>query len=172
MRMPVRSLALLSGLRIRHCCELWHRLRCSSDLALLWLYCRPAAVAPIWPLAQELLYAIKFKNIKKIKIKNKRRLTDSRKCDIQGQFQVRLHPGASVTSPGMMSSAITSALFLHLWHLFLTGHWPLSERRGISSTRLSSATGDCELSRQKTDSRKKSYIFYLLVRFLPVTGAS
>ena len=38
MRMWVRSLALLSGLRIQHCCELW---------------CRLAAPAPIQPLAWE-----------------------------------------------------------------------------------------------------------------------
>ena len=31
--------------------------RCSSDPTLLWLWCRPAAVAPIPPLAWELLYA-------------------------------------------------------------------------------------------------------------------
>ena len=42
MRLWVWSLALLSGLRIQHCCELW---------------CRPAAVAPIWPLAWEYPYA-------------------------------------------------------------------------------------------------------------------
>ena len=42
MRMWVRSLAALSGLRIRHCSELW---------------CRPAAAAPIRPLAWELPYA-------------------------------------------------------------------------------------------------------------------
>ena len=31
--------------------------RCGSDLALLWLWCRPAAAAPIRPLAWELPYA-------------------------------------------------------------------------------------------------------------------
>ena len=31
--------------------------RCSSDLALLWLWCRLAAVARIRPLASEPLYA-------------------------------------------------------------------------------------------------------------------
>ena len=40
--MRVRSLALLSGLRIQGCHELW---------------CRPAAIAPIIPLAWELPYA-------------------------------------------------------------------------------------------------------------------
>ena len=31
--------------------------RCSSDPMLLWLWCRPAAAAPIQPLAWELPYA-------------------------------------------------------------------------------------------------------------------
>ena len=31
--------------------------RCGSDQALLWLWCRPAAEAPIRPLALEHLYA-------------------------------------------------------------------------------------------------------------------
>ena len=42
MRLWVRSLALLSGLRILSCCELW---------------CRLAAIAPIRPLTWELPYA-------------------------------------------------------------------------------------------------------------------
>ena len=32
--------------------------RCGSDLASLWLCCRPAAAAPIWPLAWEPPYAM------------------------------------------------------------------------------------------------------------------
>ena len=40
MRMQVPSLALLSGLRIRHCCELWCRskmwLRSSFSVAVVW----------------------------------------------------------------------------------------------------------------------------------------
>ena len=44
--------------------------RCGTDLALLWLWCRPAAVAPIGSLAWELPHAVgaalksnkKFKN--------------------------------------------------------------------------------------------------------------
>ena len=31
--------------------------KCGSDLALLWLWCRPAAAVPIQPLAWELPYA-------------------------------------------------------------------------------------------------------------------
>ena len=42
MRLRVRSLTLLNGLRTWHCCELWYR---------------PAAVAQIGPLAWEPPYA-------------------------------------------------------------------------------------------------------------------
>ena len=57
MRMWVRSLASISRLRIWRCCELW---------------CRPAAVAPILPLAWAPPYAAgaALKKIKKIKKEN------------------------------------------------------------------------------------------------------
>ena len=42
MKLRIQSLALLSGLRIRRCCELW---------------CKSAAVAPVRPLAWEPPYA-------------------------------------------------------------------------------------------------------------------
>ena len=47
--------------------------RCGSDSALLWLWCRPAAVAAIRPLAWEFPYAVALKNNnnkKKAKKKN------------------------------------------------------------------------------------------------------
>ena len=48
--------------------------KCCSDLALLLLWCGPAAAAPIQPLAWELAYAmgvfLKRQNIRKIKINN------------------------------------------------------------------------------------------------------
>ena len=44
--------------------------RCGSDLALLWLWCRPAAAAPVQPLAWELPYATGAA-LKKQKTKNK-----------------------------------------------------------------------------------------------------
>ena len=56
-RTQVRSQALLSGLRIQCCCKLCVGRSFGSDLALLWLWCRPAAAVPIQPLAQELSYA-------------------------------------------------------------------------------------------------------------------
>ena len=69
----VRFLALLSGLRIWRCLELWCGCRCGLDPKLLWLWCRPATVASIWLLAWELPYAASaalksvfwFKNRKK-----------------------------------------------------------------------------------------------------------
>ena len=81
MRMQVQSLALLSALRIRCCCELWYRLqtqlgsgfavscgigcRHSSDPALLW--CRLAATAPIRPLAWKTKYPYAKRQKKKKK---------------------------------------------------------------------------------------------------------
>ena len=64
MKAQVRSLALLSGLRIRPSCGVGH-IR-GLDPTLLWLW--PAAAAPIWPLAWELPdttgAAIKMQKIK------------------------------------------------------------------------------------------------------------
>ena len=57
MRMLVRFLALLSGLRIQHCWSCSIGCRCGSDPALLWLWHRPAAIALIRPIAWELPYA-------------------------------------------------------------------------------------------------------------------
>ena len=57
MRMQVWSPALLSELRIRCCCKLWHRLWMQLDLVLLWLWCRLAAAALIRSLGWGLLYA-------------------------------------------------------------------------------------------------------------------
>ena len=57
MRLQVRSLPLLSGLRIRRCPELCVGCRRGSDPALLWLWCRLVATAPIQPLAWEPPYA-------------------------------------------------------------------------------------------------------------------
>ena len=57
MGLWVRSLALLSGLRIGCGRELGVGRRRGSDPALLWLWHRPAATAPIGPLAWEPPYA-------------------------------------------------------------------------------------------------------------------
>ena len=74
MRMCVQSLAwdsLLSRLRIWHCLKLHVGQGCGLDLALLWLWYRPASMAPIWPLAWELTNAA---GVALEKIKNKQNL--------------------------------------------------------------------------------------------------
>ena len=45
MRMCVRSLASLSGLKIQHCGKLLHRWQIPLELVLLWLWRRLAAIA-------------------------------------------------------------------------------------------------------------------------------
>ena len=49
-------------------------LRCNLDLMLLWLWCRPAAAAPIQPLSRELPYAA-YAALKKKKIKTNKQKT-------------------------------------------------------------------------------------------------
>ena len=57
MRLRVRSQALLSGLGFGVAVSCGVGRRRGSDPKLLWLWCRPAATAPIQPLAWELPYA-------------------------------------------------------------------------------------------------------------------
>ena len=76
MRLQVPSLALLTGLKIRRCpvsCGVGstHGL----DLVLLWLWCRPAAVAPIGPLAWELSYPVGAALTSKTKTKQNKKTT-------------------------------------------------------------------------------------------------
>ena len=57
MRMWVQSLAQwVKDLVLSQTARVGYR--CSSDLVLLWLWCRLAAAAPIRPLAWELPYAV------------------------------------------------------------------------------------------------------------------
>jgi len=75
MRFQVQCLALLSGIRIQRGCELWYiGRRHGLDPALLWLWCRLAAVAPIRALAWEPPYAagMALKSQKKKKKKKKK----------------------------------------------------------------------------------------------------
>ena len=68
MKMRAQSQALLTGLGIQHCPELWCRSQmCGLDPALLWLWHRLAAAAPIPHLAWELPYAMGAANKKKKK---------------------------------------------------------------------------------------------------------
>jgi len=58
-------------------CGVGHRL--SSDVALLWLWCRPAAAAPIRPLAWELPSALGAALEKAKKQKKKKRKKERKK---------------------------------------------------------------------------------------------
>ena len=73
MRTQVRSLDLISGLRIQRCHELWSRSQTGSDPTLLWLWCRLAATDTIQPIAWEPPYttgvALKRQKVKKKKEK-------------------------------------------------------------------------------------------------------
>ena len=78
MRTWVQSLALLSGLRIWHCHELWYRSQVwLVSCVLLWLWCRLAALAPIGPLAWEPPYTagVALKRQKEKRKKEKRELS-------------------------------------------------------------------------------------------------
>ena len=57
MRTQFQSLTSLSGLKICCCVSCGEGRRCSSDLALLWLWHRLGATAAIQPLAWEPPYA-------------------------------------------------------------------------------------------------------------------
>ena len=57
MRMWIQSLASLSGSGFGITVSCGVGCRCDSDPMLLWLWCRPAATAPIRPLAWEPPYA-------------------------------------------------------------------------------------------------------------------
>ena len=57
------------------------------DPTLLWLWCRPAAAALIWPVAQELLYAAgKALKKKKKKFRNMRQGYTSTKNTIEDSY--------------------------------------------------------------------------------------
>ena len=78
MMLRVRSLALLSGLIIQRCCELWCRLQILLGSGVAWLWHRLAATAPIRPLARGPPYvtgaALKRQKDKKTKKKKKKQI--------------------------------------------------------------------------------------------------
>ena len=67
--------------------------RCSSDLVLLWLWCRLAAVAPIWPLVWEPPYAVGAA----LKKKEKKKKESLQYMD--SLFQTNSHPLRPYVSP-------------------------------------------------------------------------
>ena len=91
MRLWVRCLALLNGLRSWHCHKLWCRLQTGSDLALLWLWCRPAAVALIRPLAWEPPYALGVA-LKRPKKKKKKKINRNEAICVINRKKKSKHP--------------------------------------------------------------------------------
>ena len=71
MKMWVWSLASISGVRSQHCLNYGKGHGYGSDLVLLWLWCRLAAVALIQPLAWEFPYATGEVALRKKKDKKK-----------------------------------------------------------------------------------------------------
>ena len=84
MRLQVRSLVLLSGLRVPVAVSCGVGCRHGSDLVLLWLWRGPAAVAPIPPLAWESPYAVG--TALKSKKKKKEDIEYTSLCYIVGLF--------------------------------------------------------------------------------------
>ena len=65
-------------------CGVGHR--CGSDLALLWLWCRPVATAPVRPLAWEPPYAAGAA-LEKTKKKKKKKKGKKKKISIKISLQ-------------------------------------------------------------------------------------
>ena len=90
--MWVQTLALLSGLRIQGCPELWCGVgrRRGSYLSLLWLWPRPAATAPIGSLAWEPPYAhgAALKGQKTEKIIIIKIIMNRDKCNLRDRFKI------------------------------------------------------------------------------------
>ena len=97
MRMQVQFLALLSGLRIQCCCELWYRLQTWFDPTLLWLWHMPADVALIQILAWEPQHAVGAALKKKTK-------NPSQKCimDMESRLVVAKGEGEGVGGTGSL----------------------------------------------------------------------
>ena len=90
--MQVLSLALLSGLRVWCCHELWCRSQIWLGSCVLWY--RPAAVAPIQPLTWELPYAVG------VALKKKKGQTEEREVemeDVEGGKEVQCHHLEKIT---------------------------------------------------------------------------
>ena len=86
-------------------CGVGHR--SGLDLALLWLWCRPAAVAPIGPLAWEPPYATEYglkdkKTQKKKKKKKKKRSEVSAGClpSMSAHIAVKMAVGKQLVTHG------------------------------------------------------------------------
>ena len=106
MRLQVRPLALLSGLRIRRCRAGCRR---GSDPALLWFWHRPVATAPIQPLPWEPPYASGVA-LEKTKKKKRKRESTTGSLNAPGPSRDRLSltapPPHGVSPPGRPPSQL------------------------------------------------------------------
>ena len=129
MRTQVQSLASLSGLMIWCCQELWCRSQMwQLDLVLLWLCCRPAAVALIWPLTWEPPYVLGVA-LKRPKKKKKNLITKMTNDKWTTSYFVRfvlgeLHTIIHIISPRHLSPVQHShnCLLVNRLLFFITSH--------------------------------------------------
>ena len=70
MRMQLQSLALLSGLRIGYCCELWCRSQTCLRSHVAVAVVEAGRCSSVGPVAQELPYTAGVALLKKIFLKN------------------------------------------------------------------------------------------------------
>jgi len=147
MRLRVRSLASLSGLKIQHCHELWRRSK--TQLELLWLWCRPAATTLIRPPAWESPYAtgvaLKRRKTKKEKINKLFSLLHSEASKAQvscgrPQWGTKLSQGHMATKPLFFHQA-TSITWNRWNELGMVTIRTMSPVVNLSSS-LSEADGD------------------------------
>ena len=96
---------LRTGLAVR--CGVSHR--CSLNLALLWLWRRPAAVALMRPLAWETLYAVDA--ALKRKKKKKKKKPGSLKMPQDSLWETGLMPGARLKATILIKTATQSHPF-------------------------------------------------------------
>ena len=173
-------MASISGLRIQHCHELWCRSqtrlrshiavaqcigivmscgigrRLYLDLALLWLWHRLLAAAPVWPLARELPYAAGATLKRHKNCKWKALLPDLEKSNLRDWVSFAAGEAeGSRRGPGLhhWPSAPHSASHL-LWGLCLccsAVHRTLLHPNSASLCSPSIATLDCQPGSRQTD---------------------
>ena len=128
MRLQVRYLPLLSGLRILHCCELWCRSQTRLRSGILWLWHRLAATAPIGLLAWEPPYAAgaALKRKKKKERKNKTSMMEEEERE-----------QSPVSQQGCLCLGVSLSLVVYfILILFLAVPWHMSPGPGITSKLL------------------------------------
>ena len=117
MRTQVRSLASLTGLRIGVAMSCGAGCRLGSDPALLWLWCRQGAIAPIW-LAWEPPYALGAA----LKRQKKKKYIISHDFDPQNHQKTKLSIKLYVTIRNCWKIPIhfqqLETLFIYFWGLF------------------------------------------------------